>query len=258
MRTPIEPDPLLESRLDIMACSRCRLGTERRAACPGDGAASASVFVIGEAPGRQDNKSGHVFSGDAGSKLDSWLRRAGLRTEECFFTNVLKCAPLKEATRDDGTTYLRMSFPEDDPEPVEKCSKWLKEQLRVIQPLVIVLVGQRALQHVLLPSAVGQARPFAPWVNKFCRRRDKFGEIRFASIMKPGRFVRTPNPYDEAACIEALVRVRDYVRAVENKRMPPLEDLHEVKGVTPPQYQHRIRLFGRGKPGQPSQPEDTA
>ena len=257
MRTPIEPDPLLESRLDIMACSRCALGSTRRAACPGNGSASASVFVIGEAPGRQDDKSGSVFTGDPGRLLDRWLKRAGLTVDECFFTNVLKCAPLKEAERDDGSTYLKMSFPEDDPEPVEKCLKWFRAQMKVVEPLAVVLIGQRALEHVLLPNAVGQARPFAPWVGKLCRRRDKYGEIRFASIMKPGRFVRSPNPYDEAACIESLTRVRDYVRAVQKGRMPPLEDLHEVKGVTPPQYQHRIRLFGRPKPGQPPQPEGT-
>jgi len=247
MRTPIQPEPLRDIRLDVMACQRCRFGAERKNACPGDGDATAPIFMIGEAPGRLENKTGKVFSGAPGDKLDEWLWRAGLRREHLFVTNVLKCAPLKEVEGENGM-YLKMSFPEDD-EPVDKCLKWLDAQLRIVQPRAVILLGERALHHVLLRGAVGQARPFGPWISKLCRRRDKYGETRFACILHPARLVRSPNPYDEADCVEALVRVKEYVNAVQKGEMPPLEDLHEVKSLSPPQYQHRLRLFGREQTG---------
>lgn len=257
MRTPIPPNPLQDVRLDVMACARCRFGTERQNSCPGEGDASATVMVIGEAPSRREDKAGVSLYGDSRDLLDQWLRRAGLRPENVFVTNLLKCAPLVDAERSDGTTYRKMSFPDDDSEPVDRCEKWLKAQLRIVQPRAVVLLGHRALQHVLLKGAVGQAKPYGPWIERLSRRRDTYGEIRFACAYHPRRIAASKNHYDEADSVASIERVAEYVKAVESGGMPPLEDLHEVKSVTPPQYQQRIRLFGRSKPGQPTQDGPT-
>jgi len=105
------------------------------------------------------------------------------------------------------------------------------------------------LHHVLLRGAVGQAKPFPPWVGRMCRRRDRYGETRFVAIWPPIRLHRQPNPQDEHECVEALRSVRDYLVAVQGNRPPPLVDLHEVKTTPLPQYQNRLRLFGQNKPG---------
>ncbi len=113
----------------IRACTLCPLAAHRKLAVPGEGPADAEIILIGEAPGYHEDQQGRPFVGPAGRFLTELLARAGLRREEVFITNVVKCRPPNNR----------------DPAPIEirTCtSTWLEKQIEVINPRVIVTLGR--------------------------------------------------------------------------------------------------------------------
>jgi uracil-DNA glycosylase family 4 len=79
----------------IRICTKCPLHESRTLAVPGDGKPSAKVMIIGEAPGREEDESGHPFVGSAGRYLDHVLEGTGLDRDDFFITNIVKCRPPK-------------------------------------------------------------------------------------------------------------------------------------------------------------------
>src|SRR3954470_6873274 len=104
---------------------------------PGEGAATADVMLIGEAPGQQEDASGRPFVGSAGRFLDRLLEAAGLDRGEVFITNVLKARPPKNRS----------------PKPAEVAHSrpWLEAQVELVDPLLVVPLGRHALE-VFLPG----------------------------------------------------------------------------------------------------------
>jgi DNA polymerase len=232
---PIQNDPLTELRLDIQVCSKCRLHHDCTQPVPGEGRRDAKIVLIGEAPGFNEDKTGEPFVGNAGKRLNVWLRNAGLTRDEMFITNVLKCRP------------GRNKFPEGNAE-VDKCLPWLVGQLQAVKPLAVILAGKKALEHVVLRNAIGRADPLAPWLGKVLRRRDLYGETRFGVIFHPAYILRTKNPWDEASCIETITKLTDYVRAVEAGNASPMIEIEEIRPAKTVQHQRRLRLFPEAPP----------
>ncbi len=87
-----------ELAAQIRVCTRCPLWESRTLAVPGDGKYSAKVMIIGEAPGREEDESGHPFVGSAGRYLDHVLEGTGLSRSDFFITNTVKCRPPKNRT----------------------------------------------------------------------------------------------------------------------------------------------------------------
>ena len=75
----------------IRHCTKCSLHASRTVAVPGEGKPSAKVMIIGEAPGREEDASGRPFVGAAGRFLNQVLASNGLRREDLFITNIVKC-----------------------------------------------------------------------------------------------------------------------------------------------------------------------
>ncbi len=122
----------------IRVCTLCRLHTKRLNAVPGEGPANAQIFLIGEAPGRQEDERGLPFVGTAGSVLDTALRAAGLNRSKLFVTNAVKCRPpANRAPRRDE---------------VAMCRPYLIAQIQAVRPRVIVTLGGTALRDLLGPS----------------------------------------------------------------------------------------------------------
>lgn len=238
MPEPLRTGPLEELRLDIMACNRCTLSQERNQAVPGVGPSTAKIVLIGEAPGQNEDRVGLPFVGKSGKRLDEWLARAGINREDCFVTNVLKCRPPRN--RFPKEEHYKLHY------PPHECWHWLEQQLKAINPLAVILFGRAALNYVLLEGSVEMADPVTPWIGRFCRRRDKFGEVRFGVAFHPAYILRNKNPFEENRCIDALVSVRGYVDAIEAGRPAPVDDLYEIRAAAPIQYQRRLRLFGGG------------
>ncbi len=116
-------------------CHRCPLGDTRTTIVFGVGDPHARVVLIGEAPGKNEDLKGEPFVGAAGQLLNELLAEAGLDRADVYIANVLKCRPPGNR----------------NPEPIEidTCTPFLREQVRVIDPRVLVTLGNFATKFVL-------------------------------------------------------------------------------------------------------------
>lgn len=127
--------PLDELRVQVESCRRCPLCDGRTQTVFGVGNPHARVMFIGEAPGKNEDLQGEPFVGAAGHYLNELLGCAGLRREDVFIANVLKCRP--PGNRDPR------------PEEIQTCMPYLREQTRTIDPEVLVTLGKFSTQFVL-------------------------------------------------------------------------------------------------------------
>lgn len=127
-------------------CVRCKLHTlGRRQVVFGVGNPQARVLFLGEAPGYDEDQQGEPFVGRAGQLLNKIIEATGLRREEIYICNILRCRP------PDNRTPL--------PEEAAHCREWLDGQLRIIDPEYIVCWGSCAAQNLLATSAsIGSMR----------------------------------------------------------------------------------------------------
>ena len=127
--------PLEQIRGDVEACHRCPLADGRTQTVFGDGNPDARVLIVGEAPGKNEDLQGIPFVGAAGKYLNELLAIAGLKREDVFIANVLKCRP--PGNRDPR------------PEEIELCTPYLREQTRTIDPEFIVTLGNFSTKFIL-------------------------------------------------------------------------------------------------------------
>ena len=115
----------------IAVCPKCELSKTRTHAVPGEGNPNADIVFIGEGPGFYEDQQARPFVGPAGKFLDELLASIGLKRQDVFICNVLKCRPPGNR----------------DPLPTEMaaCKPWLDEQLEAIRPRMIVTLGRFSL-----------------------------------------------------------------------------------------------------------------
>ena len=116
-------------------CRRCSLGEDRTHLVFGSGNPKAKLVLIGEAPGRQEDLKGLPFVGQAGKLLDKILIAIGLRREDIYITNILKCRPPNNR--------------DPRPDEINLCQEILWEQLEAIKPKIICALGKFAAQTLL-------------------------------------------------------------------------------------------------------------
>ncbi|MEE9129112.1 MAG: uracil-DNA glycosylase [Phycisphaerales bacterium] len=149
-RTPQEKADALEAlrtRHDE-TCPHCTTATAHTQTVFGEGAPDAELMFIGEAPGEQEDRTGRPFVGRAGRKLDEIIQAMGLARPDVYIANVLKSRPPANRT--------------PLPTEVEQCAAFLAEQIRIIQPKVIVGLGGPAVKW-LLGTNVGITRLRGQW-----------------------------------------------------------------------------------------------
>lgn len=151
---PVTTDELLELHGRIRACTACSLHATRTQAVPGYGPATARIMAVGEAPGETEDREGKPFVGAAGRLLTRLLQDVGLDRRDIYITNTLKCRP--PGNRD----------PEQS--EVDACSHFLDEQIAMLQPDVILVLGRHALGR-LLPGAGTITRLHGRRVNRGTR-----------------------------------------------------------------------------------------
>lgn len=127
--------PLEDLRAQAQACRACPLCEGRTNLVFGVGDPQARVMIVGEAPGRNEDLQGEPFVGAAGKKLDALLAIAGLERSEVYIANVLKCRP--PDNRD------------PQPEEIQACTPFLREQTRTIDPEFIVTLGNFSTKFIL-------------------------------------------------------------------------------------------------------------
>jgi uracil-DNA glycosylase family 4 len=116
----------------INQCQKCPLGQTRNAFVFGSGNGNADLMLIGEAPGAEEDAQGLPFVGAAGKLLDKILAAINFKREDVFIANILKCRPPNNR----------------DPQPaeVEQCQPYLNQQIELIKPKIILLLGRIAAQ----------------------------------------------------------------------------------------------------------------
>lgn len=124
----------LETKISL--CKACPLWKSRTNPVPGEGNLDAELMLIGEAPGREEDREGRPFVGRAGSILNENLRKAGLKRGDLYITNVVKCRPPGNRN--------------PSPEEASICiNLYLQKQIELINPKLIVLLGNIALTTIL-------------------------------------------------------------------------------------------------------------
>ncbi len=130
--TDVERQKALEAiAAEVRVCTNCRLHETRTRAVPGEGDPETEVVFVGEGPGEQEDRQGRPFIGASGQLLTELIGSIGWQRDEVFITNVVKCRP--PGNRD------------PQPDEIAACSVYLRRQLEVLDPAVVVTVGKFSL-----------------------------------------------------------------------------------------------------------------
>jgi uracil-DNA glycosylase len=169
----IPSPPTLAQLHEVMrGCTRCALALERTQVVPGAGSPHARLLLVGEAPGAREDVEGVPFVGRSGQLLDATLQAAGLPREELFIANVVRCRP--PGNRDPR------------PPEVRACAGWLAEQIRLLDPRVVVPLGRFALQHFVPGGLVSQLQG-TDRVVEYAGRT-----LRLFPVLHPAAVLRSP------------------------------------------------------------------
>jgi len=131
-------DILKQVAQEASVCQKCGLHFSRKNAVPGEGPPNAEIMFIGEGPGFYENEQGRPFVGAAGKFLEELLSKIGMKREEVFIANVVKCRP--PSNRD------------PQPDELDACGEYLERQIQAINPQVIVTLGRFSMGR-FLPNA---------------------------------------------------------------------------------------------------------
>lgn len=121
----------------IRVCRNCDLSLGRKLAVPGEGNPHATIMFVGEAPGATEDQTGRPFVGASGRFLDALLADIGLKRDDVFIGNVIRCRP--PGNRDPFAGEI------------EACNPWMRAQLRVIRPQVVCTLGRFAMNTLIDP-----------------------------------------------------------------------------------------------------------
>ena len=168
----------------VKGCAKCGLSETRTNAVFGQGHAAARLVFVGEAPGRDEDMQGLAFVGRAGQLLTKMIEAMGLTRDEVFICNILKCRPPNN--RDPA------------PDEVSSCWPYLDEQLRIIQPEVIVALGKPAAQ-TLLRTREGIGRLRGRWHDYFTSGSPTIGQpTPLMPTYHPAYLLRSPGEKGKA------------------------------------------------------------
>ena len=127
----------------IHECTLCPLHKTRTHAVPGEGPLDARIFFIGEAPGAEEDKTGRPFVGRSGELLSSMIENIGLSRDEVFITSILKSRPPSNRKPKNSE--------------IEVCRPYVEQQIEIVNPRVIVLLGGVAISSMIGPWRVSEA-----------------------------------------------------------------------------------------------------
>src|SRR5437588_1722986 len=184
---------------DVRACQLCRLSQTRTQGVPGDGDPHAEIFFIGEGPGFHEDQQGRPFVGAAGQLLTEMLRNIGLRRQDVFITNVVRCRP--PGNRDPL------------PDELQACDTFTQRQIAVLDPKLIVTLGRYSMARF-----VGQG----PMRDLHGRTREWNG-ITCLAMYHPAFILRTPTLEMRRMYEEDFRKIPALLNAARAKRAAALD-----------------------------------
>ena len=165
------------------ACQKCALGATRTKSVFGVGNADADLMFVGEAPGEQEDLSGIPFVGRAGQLLDKFLYAVDIPRSDVYIANILKCRPPKN----------RDPLPEEE----EACIAYLREQVRLIRPKIIVCLGRISAMKLIKPD-FKITQEHGTWFEK--------GNFLMTAVYHPAALLRDPRKKEDM--LEDMKRIK--------------------------------------------------
>ena len=172
------------------SCTRCGLCETRKNVVFGIGREDADIMFIGEGPGEQEDLKGEPFVGPAGKLLDDMLCIIDLdRTSNCYIANIVKCRPPKN----------RDPLPEEQ----EQCIGYLRNQVAIIRPKIIVCLGRIAACRIISPD-FKVTKQHGQWIER--------NGVYMMGTYHPASLLR--NPRQKPECFEDFLALREKIREV--------------------------------------------
>ena len=165
-------------------CQKCALGATRTNLVFGVGNPNADLMFVGEAPGEQEDLSGTPFVGRAGQLLDKFLYAVDIERKDVYIANILKCRPPKN----------RDPLPEEE----DACIGYLREQVKLIRPKVIVCLGRIAAMRLIKPD-FKITKEHGQWFEK--------GDYLMTAVYHPAALLRDPRKKEDM--LEDMKRIRE-------------------------------------------------
>lgn len=179
-----------ELKKDCFGCNRCGLGATRNKLVFGKGNENAKVLFIGEGPGANEDMQGEPFVGRGGQLLDKYLAAVDLdRNKNIYIANMVKCRPPQN----------RDPLPEEQNE----CIFWLREQVKLLKPKIIVCLGRVSALRLISPDF------------KVTKQHGEFFEkngVLMMGTFHPAALLRNPN--NKPAALEDFVKLREKIKEV--------------------------------------------
>lgn len=164
-------DPFLELKEEVFKCQKCPLAGFRQNPVFGEGDPNARLMFIGEGPGAEEDKEGRPFVGRAGQLLTKMIEAMGLKRQEVYIANIVKCRPPGN----------RNPFREE----VASCISYLKKQIEIVDPEVIICLGSVAVRYLLnIDKQISKVR------GEFIKYNDK---IYVMPTFHPAYLLRNPD-----------------------------------------------------------------
>ncbi|MGI6064935.1 MAG: uracil-DNA glycosylase [Bacillota bacterium] len=181
-----------ELEKNLQKCTSCGLCRTRTNMVFGKGSRDAQVMFVGEGPGEEEDRQGKPFVGKAGQLLDRIIAASELLPEHVYICNVVKCRPPGNRLPNE--------------EEVDACKPFLREQIRLIRPKIIVCLGALATQTIVRPEA-RITRDRGLWVQK--------GSFYIMPTFHPAALLRDPSK--KRLVWEDMKQVRDRYKSILNK-----------------------------------------
>ncbi len=170
---------------EVRGCTRCRLCQTRTNTVFGEGDPDARIFFIGEGPGENEDLTGRPFVGRAGELLDKMIAGMGLRREQVYIANIVKCRPPDN----------RVPMPDE----VATCTPYLERQIEIIRPSVIVTLGLPALKYMTNDAKLTMGKSRGTW--------RAWRGIKLMPTFHPAYILRNPTYETKAAVWSDLKQV---------------------------------------------------
>jgi len=180
---------LKEAQDACAGCTRCPLGSTRTNLVWGTGSADASLMFVGEAPGEREDATGIPFVGAAGQLLDKYLFAVGIPREDVYIANILKCRPPRNR----------------DPQPEEEdaCMEYLRTQVRIIRPKLMVCLGRISAMRLIKPD-FRITREHGVWFQR--------GAFEMCAVYHPSALLRDPSKREDM--LEDMRAIAEKYRAL--------------------------------------------
>jgi DNA polymerase len=173
-----------ELKSECESCQKCALGATRTNCVFGVGNTQAKLMFIGEAPGEQEDLSGIPFVGRAGQLLDKFLYAVDIKREDVYIANILKCRPPKN----------RDPLPEEE----DACIGYLREQVALINPKVIVCLGRISAMRLIKPD-FKITKEHGTWFKK--------GNYLMTAVYHPAALLRDPRKKEDM--LEDMKKIKE-------------------------------------------------